>query len=188
MWRPSNRVKIALQPACRLTATARLRNATGRRPDDRHNWKKSAGGGQNFNFFLKLQRRPSGVWNAACRLCLPPSCHRPILSENWHLPRGQAVFTNLWPYYKSLSSKQFADSRSIPIQVEVEFQSTLRAVRGAVLCNSEIMGYAGPSAQISQTDSRARIHQPFSRTFFVFVSKICKFECNTTSDWLNRTV
>ena len=34
----------------------------------------------------------------------------------------------------------------------------------------------------------ARIHQPFSRTFFVFVSKICKFECNTTSDWLNRTV
>ena len=35
---------------------------------------------------------------------------------------------------------------------------------------------------------RVRIHQPFSRTFFVFVSKICKFECNTTSDWLNRTV
>ena len=36
--------------------------------------------------------------------------------------------------------------------------------------------------------TRVRIHQPFSRTFFVFVSKICKFECNTTSDWLNRTV
>ena len=36
--------------------------------------------------------------------------------------------------------------------------------------------------------NRVRIHQPFSRTFFVFVSKICKFECNTTSDWLNRTV
>ena len=35
---------------------------------------------------------------------------------------------------------------------------------------------------------RVRIHHPFSRTFFVFVSKICKFECNTTSDWLNRTV
>ena len=35
--------------------------------------------------------------------------------------------------------------------------------------------------------TRVRIHQPFSRTFFVFVSKICKFECNTTSDWLNRT-
>ena len=29
-----------------------------------------------------------------------------------------------------------------------------------------------------------RIHQPVSRTFFVFFSKICKFECNTTSDWL----
>ena len=29
-----------------------------------------------------------------------------------------------------------------------------------------------------------RIHQPFSRTFFVFFSKICKFECKTTSDWL----
>ena len=28
--------------------------------------------------------------------------------------------------------------------------------------------------------SWARIHQPFSRTFFVFFSKICKFECNTT--------
>ena len=33
-----------------------------------------------------------------------------------------------------------------------------------------------------------RIHQLFSRTFFVFFSKICNFECNTTSDWLNRTV
>ena len=32
-----------------------------------------------------------------------------------------------------------------------------------------------------------RIHQPFSRTFFVFFPNICKFECNT-SDWLNRTV
>ena len=39
-----------------------------------------------------------------------------------------------------------------------------------------------------RSKSRVRIHQPFSRTFFVFVSKICKFECNTTSDWLNRTV
>ena len=37
-------------------------------------------------------------------------------------------------------------------------------------------------------DFWVRIHQPFSRTFFVFVSKICKSECNTTSDWLNRTV
>ena len=36
--------------------------------------------------------------------------------------------------------------------------------------------------------SWARIHQPFSRTVFVFFSKICKFECNTTSDWLNRMV
>ena len=33
-----------------------------------------------------------------------------------------------------------------------------------------------------------RIHQPFSRTFFVFVSNICKLECNTNSDWLNRMV
>ena len=32
------------------------------------------------------------------------------------------------------------------------------------------------------------IHQPFSRTFFVFFSKVCKLECNTTSDWLNRMV
>ena len=31
---------------------------------------------------------------------------------------------------------------------------------------------------------RARIHQPFSRTFFVFVSKICKFECNNF--WLAK--
>ena len=30
------------------------------------------------------------------------------------------------------------------------------------------------------------IHQPFSRTFFVFFSKICKFECDTTFDWINR--
>ena len=31
-----------------------------------------------------------------------------------------------------------------------------------------------------------RIHQPFSRTFFVLFSRVCKFECNTTSGWLNR--
>ena len=30
-----------------------------------------------------------------------------------------------------------------------------------------------------------RIHQPFSRMFFVFFSKICEVECNTTYDWLN---
>ena len=32
--------------------------------------------------------------------------------------------------------------------------------------------------------------QPFSRTrtFIIFFSKICKFEHNTTSDWLNRMV
>ena len=29
---------------------------------------------------------------------------------------------------------------------------------------------------------------PFSRTFFVFSIEICIFECNTTSDWLNRVV
>ena len=28
--------------------------------------------------------------------------------------------------------------------------------------------------------------KPFSRKFFVFFSKICKLECNTTSDWLNH--
>ena len=33
-----------------------------------------------------------------------------------------------------------------------------------------------------------RIHHTSSRTFFVFFSKICKFERNTTSDWLNRMV
>ena len=38
------------------------------------------------------------------------------------------------------------------------------------------------------SDSWVRIHQLFSRTFFVFFSKICNFECNTTTDWLNRTV
>ena len=38
------------------------------------------------------------------------------------------------------------------------------------------------------TERRVRIHQPFSRTLFVFFSKICKLECNTTSDWLNRVV
>ena len=36
--------------------------------------------------------------------------------------------------------------------------------------------------------TRVFIHQPFSRIFFVFFSKICKLECNTTSDWLNRMV
>ena len=36
--------------------------------------------------------------------------------------------------------------------------------------------------------TRVRIHQPFSRTFFVFFSKICKFEYKTTDDWLNRMV
>ena len=31
---------------------------------------------------------------------------------------------------------------------------------------------------------RLRIHQTFSKTFFVFFRKICQSECNTTSDWL----
>ena len=35
---------------------------------------------------------------------------------------------------------------------------------------------------------RVCIYQQLSRTFFVFFSKICKLECNTTSDWLNRMV
>ena len=34
----------------------------------------------------------------------------------------------------------------------------------------------------------AGIHQPISQTFVVFFSKICKFECNTTSDWLNHMI
>ena len=32
------------------------------------------------------------------------------------------------------------------------------------------------------------IHQSFSRTFSVFDSDICKFECNLVSDWLNHMV
>ena len=36
--------------------------------------------------------------------------------------------------------------------------------------------------------TRVRIQQPFSRKFLVFFSKVCKCECNTTSDWLNHTV
>ena len=31
----------------------------------------------------------------------------------------------------------------------------------------------------------ARIHQPFSKTFFVFHINICKLKCNKSSDWLN---
>ena len=31
---------------------------------------------------------------------------------------------------------------------------------------------------------RACIHQAFSRTFFIFFSRFCEFECNKTSDWL----
>ena len=31
-----------------------------------------------------------------------------------------------------------------------------------------------------------RIRQAFSRTFSVFFSRFCEFECNTTFDWLNR--
>ena len=30
-------------------------------------------------------------------------------------------------------------------------------------------------------------NKPFSRTSFVFFSKIFKLECNTTSDWLNQS-
>ena len=41
---------------------------------------------------------------------------------------------------------------------------------------------------VDEYGPEARIHQPFSRTFFVFFSKICKFNCNTTSDWLKHWV
>ena len=35
---------------------------------------------------------------------------------------------------------------------------------------------------------RVRLYQPFSRTFFVVFSHICRLEYDTTSDWLNHTV
>ena len=63
---------------------------------------------------------------------------------------------------------------------------TMNAVAMNIGCWMFCSCYSTLWATFSST--RVRIHQPFSRTFFVFVSKICKFECNTTSDWLNRTV
>ena len=39
-----------------------------------------------------------------------------------------------------------------------------------------------------KANMRAKIHQAFSRSCLVFYSRFCKFECNTTSDWLNRMV
>ena len=35
---------------------------------------------------------------------------------------------------------------------------------------------------------RVHIHQPSSRTFFVFFAKVCKLECKTHSDWLDRMI
>ena len=74
-----HRVKIALQPACRLIATERICNAPGR-----YNWKTLAGGRQNFTIFLKLQvvLAESKMPPATCRLCLQLSCCWPNLSEN----------------------------------------------------------------------------------------------------------
>ena len=55
-------------------------------------------------------------------------------------------------------------------------------------CSQVIASYNLVSFRNKCTENWVRIHQPFSRTFFVCFSKICKFECNTTSDWINRTV
>ena len=43
-----------------------------------------------------------------------------------------------------------------------------------------------PGPVWEKVKTRVCIHQPFSRTFFIFFSKICKLECNTTSDWQNH--
>ena len=43
-------------------------------------------------------------------------------------------------------------------------------------------------AEYWYNEFRGPIHQPFSRTFFVFFLQICKFEFNTISDWPNHTV
>ena len=41
---------------------------------------------------------------------------------------------------------------------------------------------------VCANESGVHIHQPFSKMFFVFFSKTCEFECNTSSDWLNRYI
>ena len=43
-------------------------------------------------------------------------------------------------------------------------------------------------AQPFSEETRVPIHQAFSTTSLVFSPRFCKFECNTTSDWLNCMV
>ena len=46
------------------------------------------------------------------------------------------------------------------------------------------------NAELFEMSIWVRLHQPFSRTLFAFFFplRFCKFECNPTSDWLNRMV
>ena len=39
-------------------------------------------------------------------------------------------------------------------------------------------------SKVASSISRVRIQQPFPSIVFFF--KVCRFECSTTSDWLNR--
>ena len=59
--------------------------------------------------------------------------------------------------------------------LDAEYESSNQSVQDSIM-------------SVTTNYIRVRIHQPFSRTFFVFFSKICKFECDTASDWLNRMV
>ena len=67
-------------------------------------------------------------------------------------------------------------------------KKTLASLKLLSACKGAFEESADQDHTAQYTAFWVRVHQPFTRTFFVFFCKICKFECKTTSDWLNRMV
>ena len=83
-------------------------------------------------------------------------------------------------FYSLLFSTDFI---AISFSWQVQLPTTVTAV-----VYLDLDGISFNTTKQNSGYSWVRIHVPFSRTFCVFFSEICKLECNTTSDWLNRMV
>ena len=113
---------------------------------------------------------------ARCKqFLLFPQCFLPIWMD--FLP----VSSNL----KLLSANSFSLEKSLKFivleRVKPSSQPNVRLVKSVAQNVKSV--FQRVEKVVEKEKILVLIHQPFSRTSFVFFSKICKFEYNTPSDW-----